>query len=480
MRYIVSVLLIAEHAATACATPVLTNLGVLPDYRISRASAISRDGSAVTGHCYSFDGYRRAFRWTRAGGIQDLGVLLGATSSHGGACSGDGATIAGDSGVGFDGPTRAFRWTADGGMQDLGITAESGWSWSRAASSDGSTVVGDYVTTDGYVRAFLWTDAGGAHDLGLWPGGHSASANAISDDGSTVAGSAEAGINHTIAFRWTCDGGVQDLGSLACEWFDVSGAEAISSDGSITVGFSYLDNGDNTACCRATRWTETGGVQDLGALPGQAGSMATAISGDGSVIAGYCVVDYWIPHRPFLWTSTLGMVDLQAYIASQGVDLVGWSLVDVTGLSADGSAMTGWGTTDGQQRAWLITGLSVPEPTTAALLGLAGLLVIRWTCGRRHVGRPLMDDFRPRPLNLPGESMTSAAYAAWSLSTSATAAGSPSSASAPRPPFGAHRLGWKPVPHPPPDHCSLKTKNRRPRATRRPGVTRPRCVRSAD
>ena len=99
------------------------------------------------------------------------------------------------------------------------------------------------------------------------------------------------------------------------------------------------------------------------------------MSGDGSLVAGYCDVDSGSPHRPFVCTAALGMVDLNAYLASLGLDLTGWTLTDAQGLSADGSAMTGWGIYNGEQRAWLVTPL--PEPASATLLALALLCTVR-------------------------------------------------------------------------------------------------------
>jgi probable HAF family extracellular repeat protein len=376
LRSCILIIGLGVWAADLQASPVLTNLGLLPGARISRGSSISGDGSVVAGGCYYPDGHTRAFRWTSSGGMQDLGVLPGDLGAYGLGVSGDGSTVVGQS-VAADGNDHAFRWTSGGGMQDLGFLPGATWADACGTSGDGSAAVGSYCTSDGFLRGYLWTSAGGMQDLGVWPGGYNSSADAISGDGSTVAGSSGAGVNHTIAFRWTSSGGMEDLGALSEEPFWFSAATATNRDGSVVAGCSYVDNGDNTASCRAFRWTADGGMQNLGILPGQIGSWANAISGDGSVLAGACTVDGWSIHRPFLWTAALGMVDLNGYFASLGVDLAGWTLVDAKGLSADGSAMTGWGIYNGEQRAWLVSGLPVPEPATAALLGLAVLCAFR-------------------------------------------------------------------------------------------------------
>jgi probable HAF family extracellular repeat protein len=91
------------------------------------------------------------------------------------------------------GQWRAFRWTAARGMQDLG-TLGGGWSEATAVSADGSVVVGWAENAAGQRRAFRWTAAGGMEDLNityahlltddsvLW------TANAISPDGRYIVG----------------------------------------------------------------------------------------------------------------------------------------------------------------------------------------------------------------------------------------------------------------------------------------------------
>ncbi len=62
----------------------LTWLGTLPEYNISSlARGVSADGSVVVGYSYNASGYRRAFRWTTAGGMQDLNQTYASLLTNG-------------------------------------------------------------------------------------------------------------------------------------------------------------------------------------------------------------------------------------------------------------------------------------------------------------------------------------------------------------------------------------------------------------
>ena len=75
------------------------------------------------------------------------------------------------------------------------------------------------------------------------------------------------------------------------------------SDGSVVVGATDLPpNGPITVPGHAFRWTQAGGMQDLGSLGAGLGSGATAVSADGSVVVGIATVSGGGTHA-FRWTS---------------------------------------------------------------------------------------------------------------------------------------------------------------------------------
>jgi probable extracellular repeat, HAF family len=210
-------------------------LGTLPGSDRSWASGVSADGSVVVGVAYYAPGQYRAFRWTAAGGMQDLGTL-GGDWSWASAVSADGSVVVGEA-ENAAGQRRAFRWTAASGMQELGTLG--GWgSVAHGVSADGSVVVGWADNAVGKIRAFRWTEASGMQDLGTLPGGGWSEAYGVSADGSVVVGRA---LN--AAFRWTAAGGMEDLNityaHLLTNRLVLEVASAISPDGRYIVGRGY-------------------------------------------------------------------------------------------------------------------------------------------------------------------------------------------------------------------------------------------------
>lgn len=74
-----------------------------------------------------------------------------------------------------------------------------------------------------------------------------------------------------------------DLGFLPGTWI-AARVHGVSADGTVAAG--YLD--DDTGKHRAFRWTQTGGMVDLGTLGGYSvwGSLAWGMSADGKVVVG--------------------------------------------------------------------------------------------------------------------------------------------------------------------------------------------------
>ncbi len=251
----------------------MVDLGTLPGGSRSNAHAVSADGSTVVGNSDTANG-DHAFKHT-ANGMVDLGTLPGGRNSLAQAVSADGATVVGWSET-TSGYPHAFKHTANG-MVDLGTLPGGLRSYAYGVSADGAIVVGWSNTASGN-RAFKHT-ANGMVDLGTLPGGSGSYAYGVSADGTTVVGYGDTASGEH-AFKHTANG-MLDLGTLPGG--NRSYAYGVSADGSTVVGMSNTVSG--VAVFRAVKYTDSGGMVDLGTLGGN-GSSARAVSADGRVIAG--------------------------------------------------------------------------------------------------------------------------------------------------------------------------------------------------
>src|SRR3990170_6228523 len=135
-------------------------------------------------------------------------------------------------------------------------------------SSDGSIIVGWSYDDSSIYRAFKWTANNGMQDVGA---GDWSKASAVSSDGLVII------VNISpVAYRWTQTGGLENLGNLGG---NSNGANDVSSDGSVIVGFSHNSAGDPYAF----RWVNGIGMEQIGTFY----SFAQGVSGDGSTVTGF-------------------------------------------------------------------------------------------------------------------------------------------------------------------------------------------------
>jgi probable HAF family extracellular repeat protein len=275
-------------------------------------------------------GFSALSLWTsaaQAASFRGLGFLSNSSDiysySYADGVSADGSVIIG---VGSSVNGREpFRWTESGGM--VGLPGN----YANDVSGDGSVIVGTSI--NGY-EAFRWTESG---DMVLPPFYlyHSTVASGVSGDGSVIVGYGQSFDDYTNidvyeAFRWTESGGMVGLGDLRGGRF-YSVASDVSGDGSVIVGTSINVNGYGY---EAFRWTESGGMVGLGDLPGGGFySDNSRVSGDGSVIVGYS--ESVNGYEAFRWTESGGMVGLG--------DLPGGRFYSIAqGVSGNGSVIVGY------------------------------------------------------------------------------------------------------------------------------------------
>src|SRR6266446_1697358 len=216
-------ILLAAHAGSADAaegTFIPIDLDTLGGTR-SIAHAVNDSGQVAGGRePVAGGGSTHAFLWTAVGGMVDLGSLGGAFSDAAGRPGPPGAINASGQVVGESdtagGSRHAFSCTAAGGMIDLGTLLGGSRSTATAVNGSGQVVGVGVITDDASsFHAFLWTGAGGMVDLGTL-GGTFASATAINASGQVVGSSGASSDNQLLfdAFLWTAAGGMVGLGNL--------------------------------------------------------------------------------------------------------------------------------------------------------------------------------------------------------------------------------------------------------------------------
>jgi probable HAF family extracellular repeat protein len=268
----------------AKAEPTVVVTGIGPTSGGSEAIDVNDAGAVVgtTGTLYLTPS--RAFLWTPAqprgttGTREDLGTMGGPSATAEGIDNA--GHVVGTTTV-ADGTGRGYLWTRAGGMQDLGLAA--GWTGGWPAHiNDVGQVAGTAWGLDPWQRAAVWqvtVDAAGlAHVLArdtlpTLAGGGSSTAKSINGLGQ-VAGWAyypAGGPNHAVLWTpgtagWT----VEDLGVLPGDLW--STAEGVNDQGQV-AGYSMPSQG----CSHAVLWTTRGGrvtgmraLETLGECPAQA------------------------------------------------------------------------------------------------------------------------------------------------------------------------------------------------------------------
>jgi probable HAF family extracellular repeat protein len=310
----------------------LLQIGLLPQTTKSAALAVSADGNTVVGMSsfYSVkleDWIHQAFRWTRTKGLTSLGLLnTEYYSSVASAVSADGSVITGWV-VNDNWNYRIFRWTKQSGMQDLGVLTGGSHCQESGISADGSVIVGT-CSVNGYKRPFRWTQATGIVDLGQPDENSHARAYGVSSDGSIIVGSAyyDAYEFHWQAVYWSP---TLDMIRLGYNNED-SASYAVTSDGNYIVG---------GASWTPFRKSLSSDMIAMGSLGG-GNAAAYGVSADGRVVVGGAY-DNTGNSRAFLWTPETGIGTLDVWLGIQGLDTSATSFLTANAISADGNVIVG-------------------------------------------------------------------------------------------------------------------------------------------
>lgn len=252
--------------------------------------------------------------------FQGLGSLAGAVpGSVAGGISADGQVVVGGCASGAT-CTEAWRWTQVGGIQGLGVLSGQTKSFATATSGDGAVVFG----TSGTI--FRWASGSGMVDIGAGlPSGSGVQivATDLSSDGLVaVGGFVDLGTLQGGAYRWTSGVGVEILVPFTLP--DVAAFSALSADGSVIAGSSGLPD-DTVAFLRTASGTTF--LPELPSAGCQCGSEPSGISDDGLFVVGDSQT------APFLWSAATGTIGLGF--------LGGATYGEATDVSSDGSVVVG-------------------------------------------------------------------------------------------------------------------------------------------
>ncbi|HEY2841135.1 MAG TPA: hypothetical protein VGJ26_18410 [Pirellulales bacterium] len=360
----------AAKTATSAA-PAITTVGNFPGWDQTYGIALSGNGTTVVGVAEdTVNLVGRAARWTAGTGVQDIGPGDASLSSSANGVSADGSVVVGSFG---NSTAEAFRWTAASGVVAMGFLPGGNFSIASEVNGNGSVIVGQAndATT---LRAFAWSAATGMQALPIAPGfDFTYGAASVSADGTVIVGTNanQGGVSSADrAYRYTSAGGYQDLGVQP--GFFRSAASNVSGDGLTVVGLSQSFPGFSTVI-GAFRWTQSTGLVPL-FFDDEVSSYANAVNYDGSRIVGVSIGA--TGSRAVMWTSTLGSVDLNTYLPTLGVNLSGWNLTGASGISYDGSVISGDGTFNGVETSWIVSTSSVPEPSALLLTALGSAALV--------------------------------------------------------------------------------------------------------
>ena len=214
-----------------------------------------------------------------------------------------------------------------------GLLPNANSGWVTALNKDGSVAAG-YIgtTTPPAASSFTWTVAGGRNDFGLGSGMPAINfAYGLSDYGHIVGNMRVDGqYAKSRATRWTGTGSLQDLGVLPGE--TRSFAWGMSGDGNVVVG--HAEHGSMSPLGQAIRWTPTKGMEGIGKLTPQSSiSKAHAVSRDGLTIVGENWNEF-LNTDAFVWTQAGGMKALPKLGNP-------WNTATADGVNADGTVIVG-------------------------------------------------------------------------------------------------------------------------------------------
>jgi uncharacterized membrane protein len=328
---------------------------------------VSNGGAFVTG--YGENDHVPAVPLLWSGGSSPVNIegTSGLTNALGEHISADGSVVVGRYG---SAPTRMYRWTSGTGMVPLQSPALLAPYWVNDICGDGSTAVGNYSTQDGHTYAAVWDQAGSLYMRSPGYGDVNCSASGVSYGGGIIVGRTSNAAGAVRAARW--NPGQYVATTLATlPGMTVTGASAVSADGSVVVGATGTGNYDSYPLM----WDGLGNLTVLPLLPGNVYGAATEVSADGSVILGVS----WSPsvsERSVLWVNGQ-LIALDNLLISNGVSPSLAASLNATGLSADGRYLSAYVNLPGGTSRSAPYLVEVPAPSGLGAVAVALLVAAK-------------------------------------------------------------------------------------------------------
>ncbi len=267
--------------------------------------------------------------------MTDLGVLSGGTSSVATAVSSDGSIITGYGTI-SGGGTRMFTYQS-GTMTQVDTSSYPTTNFfALGISGDGSILVG-YSQASGSTSAFKYSSSS-ITTLNTLPSGSYAIAKAISSDGTVIVGiSEESGVERAVAYY---SSGTTPTNLDPYYDYAYSQATAASSDGSIVVGHGFSNNSG----LMEAFYVSGGSLTAFGYIIGGYYTYATGVSADGTKIVGYFNDSDSSPsyQEGYIYNVGINSSQINAAANIPAYAAAGLNFTTITGISADGSTVVGY------------------------------------------------------------------------------------------------------------------------------------------
>jgi probable HAF family extracellular repeat protein len=349
--------LTAIASVSAAQTYSITDLGVLPGDSASQGLALNSSGqvvgcsdtSTVTDYpCgETFPGH--AFLWSSSTGMQDLGVLHTGDVFSEALNITDSGQVTGTS-VSSSGDSYPFLWTHGTGMKALPTLPGATYGFSGSINSQGTIYgSGNSGANPSTIIPISWIKNGSSYKIQKLPVLPSAVitlccyANNSSEETGLALLNAEGTSYHAFLIKNTS---VKDLGTLPGG--ALSNANGINSSGDVSGYSTSATSGSNWI---AVFWDAAAKIHSLGTLSGGNSSAGYGIN-DSNQIVGFSSTATSTSDA-MIWSQKTGMQDLNSLIPANS----GWVLELAVWINNAGQ-ITGYGTINGQNHAFLLTPVS--------------------------------------------------------------------------------------------------------------------------